>query len=674
MTTSLASQLAGLHASADFSAREELILSGLESDHPETRETAIAWAARHIEPQTLARLVARDDQATLRNSALSALERQGPYAIAMVERMLADEDGDVAMFGCLILGHIGTAANAEALLRLVGHANVNVAQAAVEALGRIRAQVALPVLVDLLQREPWLQLAAIDALGELQDSRAVPPLLELASDDLLAEPSMEALARIGAPEAVAPLINLLLVTDPAGLRCALLRAIAAGLERAPSPISLAPAGPSIQADGSESGIYAFLDQVLRGVESCPDNGASGTREDDRHRSRGGDGTVRSAAALVIAAELEELLPNVVRWAAGREGAAWVGALARRYPSVLRPSLPGLLTHPEPTVRRGALLSLPFTTADRAALTERLGDTSPEVRTAACQALGTLADAEAIPALVELLTGESEEERSAASAALARMDAAALESALGPLLREGSPEELVLAVLRTLDGKRCPGLANRILQLAQSRTPAIRRAALRLVSGLEGSKAEVLLLRALADREPAIQMEVLDLLLRRPGGRVVETLLALLQTGDSLRYHVIRALGRLGDARAIGPLEALCQTAPIHEKLEAMAALVRLRSPAVRPFLLESLDVSHPEVRRVAAQGLAALATESDLGLLQRLADDPDWVVRNEAGQGLGRLALPAARRTLLDLARDVEPIVAQTARSALQGGSIAPAS
>jgi len=49
-------------------------------------------------------------------------------------------------------------------------------------------------------------------------------------------------------------------------------------------------------------------------------------------------------------------------------------------------------------------------------------------------------------------------------------------------------------------------------------------------------------------------------------------------------------------------------------------------------------------------------------------------VRNEAGQGLGRLGLPAARRTLLDLARDVEPIVAQTARSALQGGSIAQAS
>jgi len=672
MTASLASRLAGLNPS-DSTTREELILSGLESDHPETRETAIAWAARHIEPQTLARLVAREDQATLRNSALSALERQGPYAIAMVERMLADLDSDVAMFGCMIMGHIGTEANAQALLRLVGHPNVNVAQAAVEALGRIRAQLALPVLVDLLQREPWLQLAAIDALGELQDPRAVPPLIELATDDLLAEPAMDALARIGAPEAVAPLINLLLVTDPAGLRCALLRAIAAGLERAPSPISLAPAGPSLRADGSESGLYAFLGGILRGQDPCPHADLS-VREDDRHRSRGGDGAVRSAAALVIAAELDELYPAVIRWAAGREGAAWVGALARRYPSVLRPSLLHLVAHSEPAVRRGALLSLSFSSSDLPALTERLGDPAPEVRTAACQALGSLADAAAIPALVRLLTHGSEEERSAASAALARMDTSALETALAPCLREDSPEELVLAALRALDGKRCSKLANPILQLAQGRAPAIRRAALRLCTGLEGSKAEVLLLRALADRESTIQIEALELLLRRPGGKVVDTLLALLQTGDSLRYHVIRALGRIGDPRAIGPLEALCQTAPVHEKLEAMAALVRLRSPVVRPFLLESLDVSHPEVRRVAAQGLAALATDSDLGLLQRLADDPDWVVRNEAGQGLGRLGLPAARRTLLDLARDVEPVVAQTARSALQGGSIAQAS
>jgi hypothetical protein len=40
--------------------------------------------------------------------------------------------------------------------------------------------------------------------------------------------------------------------------------------------------------------------------------------------------------------------------------------------------------------------------------------------------------------------------------------------------------------------------------------------------------------------------------------------------------------------------------------------------------------------------------------------------RNEAARGLGRLAKPATRTVLLALARDVEPVVAATARASLE--------
>ena len=49
-------------------------------------------------------LVAEEANAILRNSALAALERQGPYAVAAVERMLTESDADVAMFACQVLG------------------------------------------------------------------------------------------------------------------------------------------------------------------------------------------------------------------------------------------------------------------------------------------------------------------------------------------------------------------------------------------------------------------------------------------------------------------------------------------------------------------------------------------------------------------------------------------
>jgi HEAT repeat protein len=48
-----------------------------------------------------------------------------------------------------------------------------------------------------------------------------------------------------------------------------------------------------------------------------------------------------------------------------------------------------------------------------------------------------------------------------------------------------------------------------------------------------------------------------------------------------------------------------------------------------------------------------------------MVDHEDWALRNEAARALGRLRLPEGRAPLLTLVRDIEPVVARTARSAL---------
>ena len=87
-----------------------------------------------------------------RNGALTALERQGPYAVPRPHRVLHATDSDVVMF-----------ATPEKKCRPRGasrssrHADVNVAQAAIEALGRMRAADAVPALFELLGRcSVWL--------------------------------------------------------------------------------------------------------------------------------------------------------------------------------------------------------------------------------------------------------------------------------------------------------------------------------------------------------------------------------------------------------------------------------------------------------------------------------------------------------------------------------------
>jgi HEAT repeat protein len=130
--------------------------------------------------------------------------------------------------------------------------------------------------------------------------------------------------------------------------------------------------------------------------------------------------------------------------------------------------------------------------------------------------------------------------------------------------------------------------------------------------------------------------------------------------------VIRALGFCRAKSAAAKLRTVFADCGPHEQLQIVAALIRIAPPWIGEFLRERLGDSEVEMRRMAAQGLADLADERELPLLLPLAEDADWNIRNEAARGLGRLAKPMTRQVLLALARDVEPVVAATARAALE--------
>jgi HEAT repeat protein len=72
------------------------------------------------------------------------------------------------------------------------------------------------------------------------------------------------------------------------------------------------------------------------------------------------------------------------------------------------------------------------------------------------------------------------------------------------------------------------------------------------------------------------------------------------------------------------------------------------------------------MRRAAAQGLSEVAGFDHLPVLLALAEDADWDIRNSAARGLGRLGTPETRPALFTLVRDVESVVAATARAALE--------
>ncbi len=644
-----ADRVAALLATTDGAAREAAILAALEDQAPAVRERAIRLAARYIEPGVLGALVADGVNAVRRNSALAALECQGPYAVPHLEAMLRSSDGDVVMFALQILARIGVPSAAPAVLPLIHHPQLNIAQAAIEALGRLRSREAVPELLKLLGGELWLQLAAIDALGAIGDPAAVEPLIELVPDSIVAEPAVLALQRLAAPASLEPLLGRFRIVREPPLQDALLLAAGVVLDLHPEPERVVLAwGEELRLDPSGP-VTGYLGQVLG--ESPADGGE-------------GDERLRAAAALVAAAAIAPLLPLVVARVGAAEAPFWAEGVLRRHPHGLRRELDRLLSDPDARVRRGALLGVTPAPDEAGRFLPFLDDPSPEVRAAACRTLALTGAPVVASRLVALLRQGGPVEREGAVDALARLSGDA-QAELAPCLAPDASEAETLAALAVLGVRPHPPFEQRVLELVGSRSIPLRRAALRAAARLPGSRAEVALFRALADRNQPVQLEALELLVRRGGDRIAATLMALLGTGDSLRYHVIRALGHLEAYEAVGRLHRLYPTVPLHERLEIMAALMRIGGPELGDFLRGRLMEDEVEIRRLAARGLAELADPADAPLLRNLARDPDWGIRNEAARGFGRLGRLDVRETLLTLARDVEPVVARTARQSL---------
>jgi HEAT repeat protein len=647
--TTAGDRLAALDAAVRGPDRVRAILLALEDEALPVRERAIRLAARYVEPAVLGAMVADGQNAVRRNAGLGALERQGPYAVPHLTVMLGDSNPELVMFALQSLARIGYAPAGRSIMPLLHHGDPNVAQSAIEAVGQLRTREAVPDLLELVDGELWLQLAAINALGSIGAPEAVRPLMALVPDSVLAEPAVQALRNIAAPESLEPLLGLLPDVHERALRDPLLLAIAVVIDLHPDPASLLAAAGSALAARDEA--MTYLARILAAVA--------------RDEEAEGDSLQRAAATLAVAAGLEALEPGLLARLASDPEAGWLEGLFRRFPAGLATRRDRLLGHSDPDVRAGALRAARFEEHELPCLFDHLEDAQAHVRAAACYAMGRLELDGTAPLLVERLRRGEPVEQAAAVQALGRLSAGALADLEHCLASEASETVAALA-LDVLATKPVSALETHVLRLAEDRRPAVRRAGLRAAARLPGARTDVLLLRALADRHQPTQVEALDLLVARGGDQSLAVLVAMLGTADSLRFHVIRALGRCRAKAAATKLRGLLPECGPHEQIQVVTALIRIAPPWIGEFLRERLGDAEIEMRRMAAQGLADLAEEHELGLLLPLADDPDWNIRNEAARGLGRLAKPMTRQVLLALARDVEPVVAATARASLE--------
>jgi HEAT repeat protein len=126
-------------------------------------------------------------------------------------------------------------------------------------------------------------------------------------------------------------------------------------------------------------------------------------------------------------------------------------------------------------------------------------------------------------------------------------------------------------------------------------------------------------------------------------RVLAQLITALRSHDwIIRMHTAKALGRVRNAGAVGPLIPL-----LHDKVkavreEAATALAAIGDAAI-PFLLKALQHEDWLVRLHAVESLGKTRSKRAVGpLLSRVFNDRDSAVREDAVQALGEIGAPQA--------------------------------
>jgi HEAT repeat protein len=209
--------------------------------------------------------------------------------------------------------------------------------------------------------------------------------------------------------------------------------------------------------------------------------------------------------------------------------------------------------------------------------------------------------------------------------------------LGPyaVWPRAAPAELVAALLQAVDDDnekvrldaiyavgvigRAPLAADQVARLTKALDhydPAVRAGAARVIARLEVAETGDALIKAVNDSQPDV------------------------------RYAAMRALGAIGEPRAIG---ALTEQLAYYKKGEgawsALEALARIGAPASVPLFRERLQDKDPYIRRAAMEGIGRAGDAASADALERAATiDESAMVRLAAVFALQKLGRNYAGR------------------------------
>jgi HEAT repeat protein len=221
--------------------------------------------------------------------------------------------------------------------------------------------------------------------------------------------------------------------------------------------------------------------------------------------------------------------------------------------------------------------------------------------------------------------------------------------------------------------RPPGIQHRLIQALDDPDRAVRVALIRAIGEIGDRRALLALIRRLGDRSPGVVRQVEHVLIDR-GREVVEAIVDYAATSTALRGRraAVEVLGLLRTPLAADLLLQFVAHPDRELRIRAVKAAAAIGDPRfVDPFHARLADPAWA-VRCQAAKGLGTLGSPTSVPLLRAALADPHWWVRFYAAVALAELGDPGltALQAAVD---DPEPLVRDMARYLVERGTLLPA-
>ena len=216
----------------------------------------------------------------------------------------------------------------------------------------------------------------------------------------------------------------------------------------------------------------------------------------------------------------------------------------------------------------------------------------------------------------------------------------------------------------------PAKVQRQIQRLKSDQSGVRREAVHALGRMGDPRAIEALTAAMTDVNREVRVEAALALGEIGDLRGVERLIPVLTDRaqhDRVRAAAAAALWQLGDERAVEPLGLAAREMSGYLHYYAMKALAKIGSARAITLLCEMLQAADVHQRQCAAEVLAKSerGEPEALGSLCTALQDPDFSVRNYAAQALGHIGDAQALDALCEALKDVHDDVCISAAAAL---------